>query len=124
MFFVFFFQAEDGIRDVAVTGVQTCALPISTNTPVMLVGMWGVWYLGCGLAAHGGNSPSRAMDMKMRAWPSWNTSSTEVIAATASSARTPAAQSAWMYLSATASGSGTFSWSHGMMPVRTTAIAM
>src|SRR2546429_3729095 len=26
---VFFFQAEDGIRDVAVTGVQTCALPIS-----------------------------------------------------------------------------------------------
>src|SRR2546429_5135616 len=27
----FFFQAEDGIRDVAVTGVQTCALPIYTN---------------------------------------------------------------------------------------------
>src|SRR2546422_6431892 len=27
--FYFFFQAEDGIRDVAVTGVQTCALPIS-----------------------------------------------------------------------------------------------
>src|SRR5205809_3720980 len=26
---VFFFQAEDGIRDVAVTGVQTCALPIA-----------------------------------------------------------------------------------------------
>src|SRR2546422_10577126 len=26
----FFFQAEDGIRDVAVTGVQTCALPICT----------------------------------------------------------------------------------------------
>src|SRR3989449_4638282 len=25
----FFFQAEDGIRDVAVTGVQTCALPIA-----------------------------------------------------------------------------------------------
>src|SRR2546429_6934919 len=32
---LFFFQAEDGIRDVAVTGVQTCALPIlgtSTGT--------------------------------------------------------------------------------------------
>src|SRR5712675_1043826 len=28
-FVFFFFQAEDGIRDVAVTGVQTCALPIS-----------------------------------------------------------------------------------------------
>src|SRR2546429_2950532 len=30
-FFFFFFQAEDGIRDVAVTGVQTCALPISVR---------------------------------------------------------------------------------------------
>src|SRR2546429_1478883 len=29
----FFFQAEDGIRDVAVTGVQTCALPISAHLP-------------------------------------------------------------------------------------------
>src|SRR2546422_3071055 len=29
--FFFFFQAEDGIRDVAVTGVQTCALPISLS---------------------------------------------------------------------------------------------
>src|SRR2546430_12444711 len=27
----FFFQAEDGIRDLTVTGVQTCALPISRN---------------------------------------------------------------------------------------------
>src|SRR2546423_11750782 len=29
IFFFFFFQAEDGIRDKLVTGVQTCALPIS-----------------------------------------------------------------------------------------------
>src|SRR3712207_2672518 len=29
----FFFQAEDGIRDIGVTGVQTCALPISFNGP-------------------------------------------------------------------------------------------
>src|SRR5690554_7167228 len=28
LFFFFFFQAEDGIRDADVTGVQTCALPI------------------------------------------------------------------------------------------------
>ena len=28
VFFFFFFQAEDGIRDWSVTGVQTCALPI------------------------------------------------------------------------------------------------
>src|SRR5712675_271672 len=45
MFFVFFFQAEDGIRDVAVTGVQTCALPISTRTYFKggLLGHWSVW---------------------------------------------------------------------------------
>src|SRR5256885_11692697 len=29
----FFFQAEDGIRDYKVTGVQTCALPICTQRP-------------------------------------------------------------------------------------------
>src|SRR5437588_7401378 len=29
-YFFFFFQAEDGIRDHCVTGVQTCALPISS----------------------------------------------------------------------------------------------
>src|SRR2546430_3163165 len=34
IFVFFFFQAEDGIRDLTVTGVQTCALPISVN----------VWY--------------------------------------------------------------------------------
>src|SRR5438552_8952062 len=31
-FFFFFFQAEDGIRDDLVTGVQTCALPIFTGS--------------------------------------------------------------------------------------------
>src|SRR5439155_13101526 len=31
LFFFFFFQAEDGIRDGHVTGVQTCALPISAE---------------------------------------------------------------------------------------------
>src|SRR5690606_39757255 len=30
-YFFFFFQAEDGIRDFHVTGVQTCALPISAK---------------------------------------------------------------------------------------------
>src|SRR5215204_3490414 len=33
-FFFFFFQAEDGIRDHCVTGVQTCALPISCPAPL------------------------------------------------------------------------------------------
>ena len=38
MYFFFFFQAEDGIRDVAVTGVQTCALPISTLKEETIMG--------------------------------------------------------------------------------------
>src|SRR5947209_12820530 len=32
-FLFFFFQAEDGIRDIGVTGVQTCALPIFLQLP-------------------------------------------------------------------------------------------
>src|SRR5260363_7752 len=38
---VFFFQAEDGIRDDLVTGVQTCALPISL--PVLLQVACTIW---------------------------------------------------------------------------------
>src|SRR3712207_7640764 len=38
MCFFFFFQAEDGIRDIGVTGVQTCALPISV---LLIIGI--VW---------------------------------------------------------------------------------
>src|SRR5438128_7137944 len=34
----FFFQAEDGIRDATVTGVQTCALPISDGLLVLELG--------------------------------------------------------------------------------------
>src|SRR6266700_6309518 len=66
MIFIFFFQAEDGIRDFHVTGVQTCALPISQQplassrlartasvaagptlilaaSLAMLVWSWGTW---------------------------------------------------------------------------------
>src|SRR5437762_7406384 len=32
LYIIFFFQAEDGIRDTSVTGVQTCALPIWSHT--------------------------------------------------------------------------------------------
>src|SRR2546421_6519943 len=34
----FFFQAEDGIRDLIVTGVQTCALPISDSAGLSVPG--------------------------------------------------------------------------------------
>src|SRR3989449_5719353 len=48
----FFFQAEDGIRDVAVTGVQTCALPISrcrnsigfSSVTMCLFCDWLMWF--------------------------------------------------------------------------------
>src|ERR1019366_8300896 len=36
-FFFFFFQAEDGMRDWSVTGVQTCALPISEPMRILVV---------------------------------------------------------------------------------------
>src|SRR5689334_25209627 len=53
----FFFQAEDGIRDGTVTGVQTCALPISEGGFLLLAVVAGgsrlrrVGFCGCGLLA-------------------------------------------------------------------------
>src|SRR5260370_627836 len=38
---VFFFQAEDGIRDSSVTGVQTCALPICPGIVCVELRAWG-----------------------------------------------------------------------------------
>src|SRR5207249_7692364 len=38
--FHFFFQAEDGIRDRNVTGVQTCALPIYTSSMCLTENRW------------------------------------------------------------------------------------
>src|ERR1022692_5147971 len=40
---VFFFQAEDGIRDYKVTGVQTCALPIYCHPCAIVVGDAPLW---------------------------------------------------------------------------------
>src|SRR5256884_7548875 len=48
--FFFFFQAEDGIRDVAVTGVQTCALPILIDDVIGLVILGVVSALAAGTA--------------------------------------------------------------------------
>src|SRR3712207_7214485 len=47
--FFFFFQAEDGIRDIGVTGVQTCALPI------------------CGVCSRPGMHPSRQNSLRRSA---------------------------------------------------------
>ena len=42
-FLFFFFQAEDGIRDHCVTGVQTCALPILLQINILIVS----WHIIC-----------------------------------------------------------------------------
>src|SRR5207245_5434248 len=39
---VFFFQAEDGIRDATVTGVQTCALPICARAAPSLAWTYSI----------------------------------------------------------------------------------
>src|SRR3712207_5675137 len=58
MCYFFFFQAEDGIRDIGVTGVQTCALPILVEfednrgyrvAPVSLANLAEVTHLRCEL---------------------------------------------------------------------------
>src|SRR5256885_9227919 len=46
----FFFQAEDGIRDYKVTGVQTCALPISSLAALPLVGALSLAFVGIAAA--------------------------------------------------------------------------
>src|SRR5947209_14716911 len=65
--FFFFFQAEDGIRDIGVTGVQTCALPISRPKWIRESARKNFCYVAtwcCGsaqrLSDHPGPSSSRA----------------------------------------------------------------
>src|SRR5688572_21360689 len=63
IFFFFFFQAEVGIRDLTVTGVQTCALPISSA--VQIIG-----YLKDGSVANAVNmvAVEPALMRKVAAW--------------------------------------------------------
>src|SRR6266850_6545702 len=71
LFFFFFFQAEDGIRDYKVTGVQTCALPIcSKSLCTMLFCVcccccccWFGW--PCGVTGRIGGEPPLANRMLM-----------------------------------------------------------
>src|SRR2546430_3792332 len=56
-FFFFFFQAEDGIRDLTVTGVQTCALPICSGSdpraaPLQRAVVFGAGKMACGLLGY------------------------------------------------------------------------
>src|SRR2546430_8829190 len=61
---VFFFQAEDGIRDLTVTGVQTCALPISVS-PDLGTGLFPsvtrtTWPLATGAVVDGEQALSKS----------------------------------------------------------------
>src|SRR3712207_4038565 len=53
-FCFFFFQAEDGIRDIGVTGVQTCALPIL----VVYSSLWVLLVVACGTLPQRGSMSS------------------------------------------------------------------
>src|SRR2546430_17159604 len=83
--FFFFFQAEDGIRDLTVTGVQTCALPISPGpAPARLPRSdWTTWIAGSSWEVRaprpgdrlvpvggGGHRPGRRLLMEARGPPS------------------------------------------------------
>src|SRR5256885_81006 len=67
---LFFFQAEDGIRDYKVTGVQTCALPISAQTSSTVTLAWnastdntgGVGLAGYDVFQNGGADPVASTD--------------------------------------------------------------
>src|SRR2546430_3005850 len=73
----FFFQAEDGIRDLTVTGVQTCALPISAvdlqSTTVLglrwqkLLGV--VWHWWLDVPEHPATDSERSPMPLSCAWP-------------------------------------------------------
>src|SRR6185437_3498937 len=102
---------------------------VATNTPVRIVQKDDVVYLGCTFAMTGGSRPTRAIEKKMRGWPSWNTSSTLPMAITAPNAmmkrdalskpRGPDA-----YCSAVIIGSGVPNSFQGATPVITIEIAM
>src|SRR5256886_7882768 len=80
-FFFFFFQAEDGIRDLTVTGVQTCALPISSLASILLLmsvglaivfGLMGVINMAHGeLMALGAYSTFVVQNLFRARWPEW-----------------------------------------------------
>src|SRR2546422_6465984 len=65
----FFFQAEDGIRDVAVTGVQTCALPISSRRDFLRVTSGATAGMASWLAL--GRAPAFAQKRELT-FISWN----------------------------------------------------
>src|SRR5437762_10946533 len=65
VFFFFFFQAEDGIRDTSVTGVKTCALPILVDR--CFVDEAGTrWVIDYKTSRHEGGSLESFLDHEMQ----------------------------------------------------------
>src|SRR2546430_12163398 len=60
---VVFFQAEDGIRDLTVTGVQTCALPICSTTRLRRI-LFLIWCAAASRIADQSASPAAARTVK------------------------------------------------------------
>src|SRR5439155_3962919 len=65
--FFFFFQAEDGIRDGHVTGVQTCALPISSVANIAVVPLQDLVGLGTEARMNLPNSTSGNWSWRIKA---------------------------------------------------------
>src|SRR5207302_2907538 len=63
-YLIFFFQAEDGIRDFHVTGVQTCALPISDGVYVMRMVVDGIEIASASVTV--GDEPAKARSEERR----------------------------------------------------------
>ena len=100
-------NAKSVPKVVSCTISSMLALPAknATTLPASQVVTWGVWDVGCTLAAHRGSRPSRAIEKKMRGWPSWKTTRTEVVANTAPSEMISAGQPMPRAENAVASGS-------------------
>src|SRR5205823_8473308 len=84
IFFFFFFQAEDGIRDKLVTGVQTCALPISveyTSTELKFASLTKISLSAWSYAAAGTGPSTTAVGKRMKKSPGngrgWNAGRSE-----------------------------------------------
>src|SRR5687767_15681761 len=75
---VFFFQAEDGIRDKLVTGVQTCALPILSSYEDVLTGLADAL---SGEGRAGIVRPAAAMPESRSAAPSYERKAADQLAA-------------------------------------------
>src|SRR3989454_235990 len=94
IYFFFFFQAEDGIRDYKVTGVQTCALPICGGVTVKPPVSTTVWPSGFDTVTS--RAPIAAVAPIARATESW-ADETTVVELTVMPAPNPALAPAWKF---------------------------